>query len=203
MNKHNLKFATAACALLLGVTSTICAEIPPLEVTVFDAHGKVEFKGLTNTNGVFETAKLQPGAYVVQFNSKSAATKGNQYLMVVSAGKKKVVATGVAGGKFNGGGVAMRVNVASGLKITGQIANEQLVEVTRQGPVQYRMVGGQPFVWVPTGSVGSNLGGRWVEATLAPSQNVITLSRDSFQRFQDRSGEGSMAEWDHHVEGSY
>ncbi len=203
MNKYNLKFATAACALLLGITSTVCAGIPPLEVTVFDASGKVGFKGVTNTNGVFETAKLQPGAYVVQFNTKSAATRGNQYLMVVSAGKKKVIATGVAGNKFNGGGVAMRVNVGSGLKITGQVASEQLIEVTRQGDLQYRMIGGQPFVWVPAASVGSNQGGHWVEATLAPRQQVITLSRESFQRFQDRAGEGSMAEWDHHMEGSY
>ena len=58
--------------------------------------------------------------------------------MVVSAGKKKVIATGVSGEKFHGGGVAMRVNVGPGLKITGQVANEQLVEVTREGPLRYQ-----------------------------------------------------------------
>lgn len=195
MTRYNLQFVTSACALLLGIASTASAGVPPVEVTVFDASGKVGFKGATNANGAFATANLQPGHYVVQFNTKSAAAKGNQYLLVVSAGKKKVIATGVSGETFIGGGVAMRVNVGSGLKITGQVANEQIVA----GGLNYRVIGGQRFVWV-TAELGSNLGGRWVEEGLAPARNITLLGRDSFQRFQDRAGEGSMVEWDHHNE---
>jgi hypothetical protein len=169
-----------------------------MEVTVFDASGKVGFKGAMNANGTFATANLQPGHYVVQFNTKSAAAKGNQYLLVVSAGRKKVIATGVSGETFIGGGVAMRVNVGAGLKITGQVANEQIVA----GGVNYRVIGGQRFFWVAEG-LGSNMGGRWVEESLAPTRNVTRLSAESFARFQDRSGEGSMAEWDRHQEGRY
>jgi len=168
-----------------------------MEVTVFDAKGKVGFKGVLNANGTFGTANLQPGQYVVQFNSKSATAKGNQYLLVISAGKKKVIATGVRGETFIGGGAAMRINVASGLKITGQVANDQ-----RTAGVNYKVVDGQTFVWV-SGLTGSNISGHWVEAGLAPAQNVITWNKESFQRFQDRSGEGSMVEWDHHNEGGY
>jgi hypothetical protein len=167
-----------------------------MEVTVFDASGKVGFKGAMNANGTFATANLQPGHYVVQFNTKSAAAKGNQYLLVVSAGKKKVIATGVSGETFIGGGVAMRVNVGPGLKITGQVANEQNVALN------YRVIDGQRYVWVSEG-LGSNMGGRWVEESLAPARNVIRLSKESFARFQDRSGEGSMVEWDHHNPGGY
>jgi len=171
-----------------------------MEVTVFDASGKVGFKGAMGANGTFATATLQPGRYVVQFNTKSAAAKGNQYLLVVSAGQKKVIATGVSGETFIGGGVAMRVSVGSGMKITGQVANEQ--RVAREGDLKYRVVGGQRFVWVSEG-LGSNIGGRWVEESLAPSRNVTRLSQDSFSRFMDRAGEGSMAEWDRHEEGRY
>jgi len=192
MTKHNLQFVTAACALLLGVASTAFAGVPRMEVTVFDASGKVGFKGAMNANGTFATANLQPGQYVVQFNTKSAAAKGNHYLLVVSAGKQKVIATGVSGETFIGGGAAMRVNVGSGMKITGQVANQQTVA----GGLKYRVVGGQRFVWVSEG-LGSNIGGRWVEESLAPARNVTRLSHDSYSRFVDRSGEGSMITWEH------
>jgi len=164
-----------------------------MEVTVLGASGKVEFKGATNANGTFATAHLQPGRYVVQFHTESAAAKRNQYLLVVSAGKKKVTATGVPGEIFMGSGAAVKVNVGSRLKITGQIANEDIVA----GGLNYRVVGGQRFVWVSEG-LGSNVGGRWIEESLAPARNVIRLSHDTFSRFIDRAGEGSMAEWDRH-----
>jgi hypothetical protein len=193
MTKHNLQIVTAACALLLGIASPVSAGVPRMEVTVLDASGKVEFNGATNADGTFATANLQPGHYVVQLNTKNAAAKRNQYLLVVSAGKKKVIATGVPGEIFMGSGAAVKVNVGSRLKITGQIANEEIVT----GGLNYRVVGGQRFVWVAEG-LGSNIGGRWVEESLAPARNVIRLSHDTFSRFIDRAGEGSMAEWDRH-----
>jgi hypothetical protein len=196
MTRHNLQFVTAACALLLGMASAAFAGVPPMEVTVFDASGKVGFKGAMKANGTFATANLQPGHYVVQFNTKSAAAKGNQYLLVVSAGNKKVIATGVSGETFIGGGVAMRVNVGAGLKITGQVASEENVALN------YRVIGGQRFVWASEG-LGSNMGGRWVEASMAPARNVVRVTHDALSKFMDRAGEGSMAEWDRHQEGRY
>jgi hypothetical protein len=195
MTRHNLQFVTAACVLLLGLTSLAYAGVPPLEVTVFDAGGKVGFKGATNADGTFATANLRPGHYVVQFNTKSASAKGNQYLVVVSAGKKKLVATGVSGETFMGSGAAMRVNVESGLKVTGQVANEQITG--SEGGVNYRVVGGQRFVWV-TAELGSNVNGRWVEEGLAPSRNITLFSKDVIKKFQETGGEGSMLTWDRH-----
>ncbi len=192
MTRHNLQFVTAACALLLGIASTASAGVPRMEVTVFDASGKVGFKGAMDANGTFATANLQPGQYVVQFNTKSAAAKGNHYLLVVSAGKQKVIATGVSGETFIGGGAAMRISVASGMKITGQVANQQAVA----GSVNYRVVGGQRFVWVPE-VLGSNIGGRWVEEGLAPARNVTTVKTDTIQKIQEKGGEGSMITWEH------
>ena len=166
-----------------------------MEVTVFDTGGNVDFKGATNTDGAFATANLQPGHYVVQFNTKSAAAKGNHYLLVVSAGKKKVIATGVAGETFVGGGAAMKVNVGSGSKITGQIANERTTASERG--LNYRVVGGQRFVWV-TAQLGTNIGGRWVEEGLAPARSITRLGTEGVKKFQDKAGEGSMVPWDGH-----
>jgi hypothetical protein len=166
-----------------------------MEVTVLDASGKVGFKGATNADGTFTTANLRPGHYVVQLNTKSAAAKRNQYLVVVSAGKKKVIATGVPGEIFMGSGAAMRVNVGTSLKITGQVANEEIVG-QKEG-VNYRVVGGQRFVWVPA-ELGSNVSGRWVEEGSVPARNITLIGKDGIKKFQEKGGEGSMLTWDRH-----
>ena len=115
-------FPKIALCLFLVAASVASGAIPPMNVIISDASGKAAFKGATKDDGGFATAKLQPGKYVVQFTAKNAAVKGGQYSIVVSAGTKKVVANGVAGEKFLGGGVAMKVDVGTGLNITGQVA---------------------------------------------------------------------------------
>src|SRR5438067_9143339 len=88
--------------------------VPSMKVNVYEAGGKVAYRGATDTSGTFATGTLQPGRYVVQFNSKSAtAVDGNKYALFISAGNKKVVAETVAEEKFSGGGVAMRIEVGS------------------------------------------------------------------------------------------
>ncbi len=107
---------------LLGAAASVAsAAVPLLNVTVADSSGRVTYKGATDGKGTFATGKLQPGGYVVLFNSRSAPRGGN-YLLVISAGKKKIIANAVAAEKFVAGGVAMRIDVAAGLNITGQIA---------------------------------------------------------------------------------
>lgn len=118
-----LSFALLTAGLAYG-------GISPINVTVSDAGGKASFKGVTNANGTFATAKLKPGDYVVQFNSASGGMKGNRYAIVVSAGAKKVAAAAVPGEKFAGGGVALRVVVGAGLNITGQVAPETAGKTT-------------------------------------------------------------------------
>ena len=105
-----------------------------------------------------------------------------------------MIATGVSGETFIGGGAAMRVSVGSGMKITGQVANEQ--RVAREGDLKYRVVGGQRFVWVSEG-LGSNITGRWVEEGQAPSRNITSLRTDSIKKLQEKGGEGSMIVWEH------
>jgi len=112
-----LSFALLAAGMAYG-------GISPFNVTVSDAGGKAAFKGVTDAKGTFATANLKPGNYVVQFSSTYGGMKGNLYAIVVSAGTKKVAAAAVAGEKFAGGGVALRLVVGARLNITGQVAPE-------------------------------------------------------------------------------
>ncbi len=116
----NLLPELSLCLFLVAV-SVANAGVPPMNVTVSDSTGKAAFKGATQTDGGFSTTTLQPGNYVVQFTAKNPSLKGGPYSIVVAAGKKKVVANAVAGEKFLGGGVAMRVEVGAGLSIIGQV----------------------------------------------------------------------------------
>ena len=152
------------------------AGVPPMSVSVSDASGKAAFKGATNSTGAFATAKLKPGNYVVQLNAKSSAVKGNHYAVVLSAGKKKVAASAVAGEKFTAGGVALKVEVGPGLNITGQVAEES----------KTAMKNGKKMVWIPP-MLGSNMPGRWVEedsAAAKESKTRPTMDRNEVQRIQ-------------------
>lgn len=128
----NLLSAIGLCLFLIAVSPVNGGSVPSVNVVVSDAGGKAAYNGATKANGTFATGKLQPGKYVVQFNSKNAALKGAQYSIVVSAGKKKVVANAIAGEKFLAGGVAMKVDVGANLNITGQVATGPAPTTTTQ-----------------------------------------------------------------------
>ena len=164
-------------ALLLAAAAVASGGIPPVNVVVSDKGGKAAYKGATNTSGAFATAKLQPGNYVVQFTSNSAELKGKQYALVVSAGTKQVSAN-VAGEKFAGGGVAVKVDVGAGLNITGQVA-------AQTGPTSK---GGKKMVWIPK-QLGSNVPGHWVEADSAEAiaaKNAGIISTQDVSRMQEK-----------------
>lgn len=170
--------STVLFLLCFGV-SMAYGGIPPMNVTVSDASGKAAYKGATNSTGAFATTKLAPGSYVVQLNSKSPAVKGNHYAVVVAAGKKKVAASAVAGEKFSGGGVALKVDVGNGLNITGQVAEES----------KTAMKDGKKMIYIPP-ALGSNMPGRWVPEDSAEAKTAKTrthLSRDNVERMQETS----------------
>jgi hypothetical protein len=169
---------SAALSLFCFAVSMAYGGVPALNVTVSDATGKAAYKGATNSGGTFATAKLTPGKYTVQLNSKSPV-KGNKYAVVVSAGSKKVAASAVPGEKFNGGGVALKVDVGNGLNITGQVAEEK-------GPTTKD---GKKMVWIPP-AVGSNMPGRWVpedSAEAKTSKARTHISTKDVQRIQESS----------------
>src|SRR5438477_11632655 len=71
-------FAVAAGAIAQGA-------MPAITVSVSNSSGKAAYKGVTDARGTFATATLQPGNYIVQFNSATAPKEG-RYTLVVSAG---------------------------------------------------------------------------------------------------------------------
>ena len=151
-----------------------------MNVTVSDSSGKAAYKGATDAKGTFATRALQPGNYVVQFTSKSPDVKGNTYALFVSAGKKKVTADAVAGEKFAAGGVAMKIDVGSGLNITGQITSGLQTKVDKDG---------KKMVWIPK-RAGSNLPGHWALADSAEAKEAKAqgyMSTDDLMKRQNQS----------------
>ncbi|MEY2505193.1 MAG: hypothetical protein QOG27_1473 [Verrucomicrobiota bacterium] len=173
-------FCNSVIALLLIVASMAYGAVPPISVSVTGADGKTAFKGTTNSTGAFSTTKLQPGNYVVQLSSTSPAVKGNHYAVVVGAGKKKVSASAVPGEKLAGAGVALKVDVGSGLNITGQVAAEDKSAVNKSG---------KKMVWIPQ-AMGSHVPGHWVEEDSAEAKinkTRTTLSKDSINKMQEKA----------------
>ena len=173
-----MKIIARALFLFIAlVVVNVFAGVPSVTVTVSNS-GKAAFKGTTDAKGAFTTAKLEAGNYIVQFNSSRADLKGKKYAVVVSAGKKKVAAD-VAGEKFAGGGVAMKVDVGAGLNITGQIAEQT-------GPVSKN---GKKMVWIPP-VLGSNMPGHWAEedsAEAKESKSRGVMSKERVQQIQEKS----------------
>jgi hypothetical protein len=165
--------------LVVSAASVTYGGVAAINVTVSDSSGKAAYKGATDGNGTFATGKLQPGGYVVQFNSKSAP-KGAKYAMVVSAGKKKVTASAVEAEKLAAGGVAMKIDVGAGLNITGQVADDH-----GNAPMGKN---GKPMVWIQ--KAGSNLAGHWAESDSAEAKQVMTSRSMSRQDIQDRQSQG-------------
>jgi hypothetical protein len=168
--------ARAFIATLLASASVAFGALPQLTVTVADSTGKPAFKGATSASGTFATGTLKPGQYVVQFNAKTADVKSGNYALVVSAGKKKVTAGSVAGEKFAGGGVAMKIEVASGLNITGQITTGLDTKVDKNG---------KNMVWIPK-RLGTNLPAHWAEADSAEARSLKAAGSISTKTIMDQ-----------------
>ena len=86
-------------------------------------------------------------------------------------------------------GAAMRIDVGPGMKITGQIAKEEVMSQS-DGPA-FRVIDGKRYVWVGP-QTGTNIAGQWVEQTLAPARNTLVWTPDDLRKAIDRGGEGSM-----------
>lgn len=168
---------------------TFAATGPSLQVQVSSSAGKVVFKGNTNGQGVFATPDLAPGNYVVQFNAKAMPQDG-PFAVVVSAGKKKVVADSVPGSKFTKGGVAVRVEVPKEMKLTGQVAKMGAVAAgssdSSNGNSKVKYINGKKYVWLEH-ELGSNLGGRWVAADSAEGRQAHSVSREDVNDMQTRA----------------
>jgi hypothetical protein len=85
----------------------------------------------------------------------------------------------VAGDKFAGGGVAMRIEVGGGANIAGQVASD----------LQTMMKDGKLMVWIPQ-RIGSHLPAHWAEADSSDAKIALTSSSLSFKNLQDKQAQG-------------
>jgi hypothetical protein len=177
------KVVTAFIALASLAGSVTYGAVPSISVMVADSSGRTAYKGALDSKGSFGTGVLKPGGYVVQFNSKSVPKDG-KYALVISAGKKKMVANAVEGAKFNGGGVAMRIDVGAGLAITGQVAADTGAGNAPMGN------NGKPMVWIPK-QLGSNMAAHWAESDSAEAKQAMTAGSYSTKNIQDKQNQGS------------
>jgi len=165
--------------LVFFAASMAYGAVPRMKVTVFNSNGTVAYTGTTDSSGSFATSRLAPGHYIVQFNASNATDPA--YAVVVSAGNKKVLANGVSGKTFAGGGVAMRVSVGDGLNITGQIASETSADGTIR-----------TLVWVPQ-MLGSSMPAHSAEKGSADevmSRTRGIIHRYSLVKMQDHNDRG-------------
>ncbi len=160
--------------------------IPLMNVTVSDSNSKLAFKGTTNVNGTFATGELRPGQYVVQFSSKSAAVKSDQFMLILFAGKKPLISNAVAGERFAAGGVAVRMDVKNPMKMTGQIESTRAL-----GRDNVKVINGTRYFFV-RGEPGSNLGGHWVDEHSLRTPDFAATSPEVLQQMQARSNRGTM-----------
>jgi hypothetical protein len=171
--------STVVVGLVVVAGSLAYGAVPEMRVTVSDSSGHAAYKGATDSNGSFATGTLQPGQYVVQFNAKRNNVEGNNYALVVSAGTKKVVASAVAGEKFAGGGVAMRIEVPGGAHMVGLVASD----------LRTMMKNGKLLVWIPQ-RLGSHLPAHWAEADSSDAKIAQTAYSLSFKNLQDKQAQG-------------
>jgi hypothetical protein len=178
-----MKTTVRALVIVLALAAGAIAQgtVPAIRVLVSDSSGKADYKGVTDASGTFATAKLQPGNYVVQFSS-TTAQKGARYTLVIAAGKKKLTANAIQAEKLNGAGVAMKIDVGSGLNITGQIAAEE----KNSAPIGHN---GKPMVWIGQ-KTGSNLSPHWAESNSAEAREVQTQDSINRKNLQDRQSQG-------------
>jgi hypothetical protein len=170
-----MRIIVGTFVLSLFASASVAFGLPQLAVTVADSGGKPAFKGATNASGTFATGTLKPGQYVVQFNAKTNITAGD-YALVISAGKKKVTAGSIPAAKFGGGGVAMKIDVGSGLNISGQFMSGLDTKVDKNG---------KKMVWIPK-QLGSNLPGHWAEADSAEAKAASVAGNISNKTIMDQ-----------------
>jgi hypothetical protein len=182
--KKNVLGLFLCCALLAAAPAVARGNVAGIDVTISDAAGRLVYRGKTDGNGAFATARVAPGNYVVQFNARNVDAKRKDYAIFAAAGRHRVVADEVEGAKFTGGGVAMRLKVAPGTPIIGQVA---LGGVHALGT---KIVNGRRYVLLAP-ETGTHIGPRWVEEGAASARSVSRVTVDETAMIK-QEGSGAL-----------
>ncbi len=178
-------------ALIAGTVIHLQAETPPaLDVVVYNPAGKAVYRTATGPNGTFTTGRLEPGTHVVQFSGKGPGLRNAEYALAVYIENRNVCVAenALAGERFNGPGVAMKIDVPAGFRILGQVANGLVA--THDGSRTYKMKIAKGWRYVWSGPIiGSNISGRWVEDGYREDSKILHPSSDWVRNIQDH-GDG-------------
>ena len=176
-DRNGDKMKTSACLtflIVLGFASAVYAASGAAAVTVTVKHkdsGKTVYRAPTDAAGKFATANLQPGSYNVEFQSaKGSGFEGKQLSISLSGGKGAPRKAYPAVGKHLRSGVAVSINLPSISTLAGEVlvtGNEVPEGAAPAGMEKVRanvkVINGKRYVWVQA-PIGSNMGGKWVEA---------------------------------------
>ena len=198
MNFPRLLLATCALALVAVGASAAPGTVSFDVLVKQKPNGTSVFQGKTDSRGNFATPPLNAGSYSVEFRSKQAAAmKGREITIAINSGKGESTQSTAPADKF-ASGVAMNFEIKKPTKLTGQVGADAGAEAvaSSKGPVvagSVKIINGKRFVWMPP-ELGSNMGGKWVPegSPGAPKANVQRGNRDTLQRMQDHSGQGSV-----------
>ena len=162
-------------ALLVALGSATAAYAAPgaasVKVTVKEnTSGKTVHLATTDAAGKFASPNLPAGSYNVEFRSaKGAGFEGKQLSISLSTGKgapRKATAVG----KHLQSGVALAVDVPANAKLTGEVlvAGREVAEAPAPAGMEkvranVKVMNGKKYVWIRP-PIGSNMGGKWVEA---------------------------------------
>ena len=198
MNSPRTFLVTCALALVAVGASAAPSTVSFDVIVKQKPNGTSVFQGKTDPRGNFATPPLNAGSYTVEFRSKQAAAmKGKDITIAINSGKGESSQSTAPADKF-ASGVAMNFEVKKPTKLTGQVGADAGAEAVSnaKGPVvagSVKIINGKRFVWMPP-ELGSNMGGKWVPegSPGAPKANIQRGNRDSLQRMQDHSGQGSV-----------
>ncbi|HYJ05354.1 MAG TPA: carboxypeptidase-like regulatory domain-containing protein [Chthoniobacterales bacterium] len=168
---------TFRCVALVIVFFVACAGgraagVPGVEITVKQSTGSKTIKQVkTDASGNFVIGALPGGGYTLEFRAKNSPELMKKQVSITVKGAKKSGSLEHVKGEQLVAGAALKLEVASGANLTGQISS------------------GPKMIWIPA-SLESHRSGRWVEEDSAEAKLSKTrgaMSKQTLHRMQEKS----------------
>jgi hypothetical protein len=186
--KKNMTLGIGLAFMTVAVGSALGGQQQPVGVAGVDVvvKQKPTVRATTDARGTFALDGLPAGSYAIIFKARKAAdvqskasdkaTVASSYSIKIDGTKRNVLQNGLTSNNLIGG-LEMKVDVAAGSKIRGQVT---------AGAVKN-------MVWIPK-EPDSNIPGHWAEAGSTEAKrafksNAYGMSREGAQRMLDANGD--------------
>ena len=169
---NTMRSFTVAFIVFVASAVARAAGVPGVEITVKQsAGGKTMKQARTDASGNFVIGALPEGAYTVEFRAKHLPELKKKHVSITVKGARKSGSLEHVKGEQLVAGAALKLEVARGSNLTGQITS------------------GAKMIWIPP-ILGSNRPGRWVEEDSAEARESKTrgdMSTKTIQKMQENS----------------